>query len=255
LLGAVQLASDAVFGHAYVPPAVGEAVYAAIARADGAPFAYDMLARLELRRGDLQDARSQALRLPDSAQREELLGRIAQAGGDDAAATQHFLRARDVEAIQTAADQLQRTDPKLAQRLESALIGELERTGTHPDETAEAYFRLGVIEAAQGRRAPAARDYVRAVELSPLSQKYLLSAGYAQLELGKAAAAARYFARVLAFNPASADGWAGAGMAALARGDRAAAKTDAAHARAVDPRDHALKTLQSQLDVRGDNVR
>jgi tetratricopeptide (TPR) repeat protein len=92
------------------------------------------------------------------------------------------------------------------------------------------------------------QNYERAIALSPLSEKFLISAGFSAYEMRDDAAAARYFERVLAVDPASADAYAGAGMVALRQGDRARARYDAQRARAADPRSHALLTLETKLN-------
>ena len=90
-------------------------------------------------------------------------------------------------------------------------------------------------------------NYRRALDLSPISGKYLVSAGFQAYDLRRMNDARQYFERAIGVDPRSADAYAGAGMTALALGDRAQAKADAARSRALDPAAHALKTLESQL--------
>jgi tetratricopeptide (TPR) repeat protein len=254
-LAAVQLASDAIFSGAAgahsLPSSlhaqIGVAIYRHIARIADAPYVDAMLARAALDRGDAAQAQAYAARLPQSTRRDHLLALAAQTRGDDAAAQRYFLRAGDIEAIDRAVDALQQRDPARAYDLELALAQRLQQSGTHPDAVAEAYWRLGTLAWMQSKRALAMRNYEQAIALSPLSEKYLISAGFSEYELHDYAAAQRYFARVLAVNPASADADAGMGMAALRQGDRARAQLYAQRARHADPRSHPLLTLESLL--------
>lgn len=254
-LAAVQLASDAIFGSAAVPGSVptrvplsaGISIYRAIARVAPGPYVYDMLARAEVERGDLGAAQRYAQQLPGSPARSELLGRIAQARGDHRAAQRYFVAAGDVLAIDGEVQQLARRDLQAAYALESLLKSRLEQGGTHPDAVAEAYWRLGVLLALQGRTRQAMENYARSVALSPISGKYLIAAGFQAYDLHQDAQAQQYFQRAMSVDPGSADAYAGAGMVALRLGDRNAARMYAARAREHDPASHALKTLQAQL--------
>lgn len=254
-LGMVQLGSDAIFSRAGEPPSLpahlhpqlGAAIYRGIARIAQAPYVDAMLARAAFDRGDLARAQRYAQRLPDSAKRDDILGEIAQARGDDRAAQRYFVGAGDIEAIDRAVDALTARDPASAYSLEYAFLHRLEQSGTHPDAVAEAYWRLGELAWRESKRTLALQDYRRAIALSPLSEKYLLSAGFGAYQMRDDAAAQRYFSRVLGANPASADGYAGAGMVALRAGNRAGALLYAQRARASNPHSHALATLESQL--------
>jgi tetratricopeptide (TPR) repeat protein len=254
-LGAVQLASDAILSRAgepaslpaHLPVQLGVAVYRGIGRIAQAPYVDAMLARAALDRGDLSRAAQYAQRLPDSARRDHLLALIAQARGDRREAQKYFVRAGDIEAIDRAVDGLQHNDPAYAYALEAGLKDRLEQSGTHPDAVAEAYWRLGTLAWTQRKHALAMQNYARAIELSPLSEKYLLSAGFAAYDLHDDAMAKIYFARVLRLNPASADAYAGAGMIALREGNRARAQAYAQRARRSDPNSHPLHTLESLL--------
>jgi tetratricopeptide (TPR) repeat protein len=254
-LAAVQFASDAILTRAAAPhslpaqlhPQSGVAIYRAIASIAPAPYVDGMLASAALDRGDLSQAQTYAQRLPDSARRDRLLALVAQARGDDKAAQQYFVRAGDIEAIDRAVEAMQYRDPAGAYALEFALKQRLEQSGTHPDAVAEAYWRLGTLAWAQSKRGLAMQNYLQAIALSPLSEKYLISAGFAQYELHDYAAAQRYFTRVLSVNPASAEAYAGAGMVALREGDRARAQFFAQRARRSNPRSHPLLTLESML--------
>jgi tetratricopeptide (TPR) repeat protein len=255
VLGALQIGSDAVFAKAgepvslpaHVPLRLGAAIYRTAARVARPPFVIGMLARASLNSGDLTHAQTYAQALPDSAWRDELLGQIARAGGDRAAAQQYFLRAGDIEAIDRAVDALARRDPAAAYRLESQLKDRLQQSGTHPDAVAEAYWRMGELASWQSNQRLGMHNFRQAVMLSPLSEKYLVSAGFEAYDVRDDAAALRYFSRALSVDPASADAYAGAGMALLRQGDRAGAIRYAQRARATKRYSHALITLETQL--------
>lgn len=254
-LAAVQLGSDGIFARAgqpvslpaHVQATIGSAIYRAAARVAQPPFVDGMLARAALDRGNLQQARQYAQRLPDSSKRDDLLGRIAQAQGDDAAAQHYFARAGDIEAIDREVDALTNRDPAAAYRLEEQLKDRLEQSGTHPDAVAEAYWRMGELASWQSNHRLGMQHFRTAVALSPLSEKYLVAAGFEAYNLRDDAGALRYFARALNVDPASADAYAGAGMALLREGDRAGALRYAQRARAAGPHSHALLTLEKQL--------
>lgn len=254
-LGAVQLGSDAVFARAGEPislpahlhPQLGVSIYRAVARIAQAPYVDGMLARAALDRGDAAHAQQYALLLPPSGTRDDLLGFAAQARGDDRAALQYFVSAGDIEAIDSAVDRLQYRDPAYAYRLESGLKQRLEQSGTHPDAVAEAYWQLGRLAWMQSQRKLAMHNYERAIALSPLSEKFLLSGGFSAYEMHQYPLAQSYFQRVLSVNPASPDAYAGAGMVAFRMGDRARARYYAQRARAINPRSHPLLSLESML--------
>lgn len=254
-LGAVQLGSDAIFARAGEPASLpahlhvrlGLTIYRTLARIAPAPYVESMLARAELDRGNLAQAQVYARRLPDSAKRDDVLGQIAQARGDERAARQYFIRAGDIEAIDRAVDALAPAHPAAAYELELRLTQRLASSGTHPDAVAEGYWRMGELAWQESKRQLGMQDYVQAVTISPLSEKYLLSAGFGAYELHADAQAQSYFQRVIGVNPASADAYAGAGMVALRDGDRARAEQYADRARAIDPHAHAMLTLEKQL--------
>ena len=255
-LGAIQFASDAILSQAaqpvslpaHLPASFGVAVYRRLSAIAQAPFVDAMLARAALARGDTAQAETYAQRLPDSAVRDDLLALIAQARGDERAAQRYFVRAGDIEAVDRAVDSLQAKNPARAYALESALARRLERSGTHPDAVAEAYWRLGTLASAQSKLQLALNNFRTAIALSPFSEKYLLAGGFTAFQLHDDALAQRYFVHVLAVNPASADGYAGAGMVALRSGDRAQAQADLRRALALDPHSHAAVTLQAALE-------
>lgn len=255
LLGIVQFASEAILAQAGQPhslparlhPAAGEAIYRGIARIAQAPFVDGMLARAALESGQIAQAQQYAQKLPDSATRDDLLGQVAQARGDDRTAEQYFVRAGDIEAIDRAVAALERTNPAYAYALEYGLMQRLQRSGTHPDAVAEAYWELGRLAWMQSERALAMRNYDRAIALSPLSEKFLISAGFTSYAMRDYDASQRYFMRALGVNPASADAYAGAGMCAFRQGDRARAGYYAQRSRAIDPNSSPLHSLEALL--------
>lgn len=255
VLGAIQLGSDAVFASAgepvslpaHLPQNLGPAIYRQAARVAQPPFVDSMLARAALDRGDVLQAQTYAQRLPDSTRRDELLAQIASVRGDQADAQRSFIRAGDIETIDRIVDGLAPRDPAAAYRLEAQLKDRLQQSGTHPDAVAEAYWRMGRIAWQESRRELGMQQYMQAIALSPLSEKYLISGGFAAYELRDDARALRYFSRALNVDPASADAYAGAGMTLLRQGDRAGALRYAQRARATKRPSHALLTLEHQL--------
>lgn len=254
-LGLVQLGSDAIFARAGEPqslpahlqPALGVAIYRTIDRAAPAPYADAMLARAALDAGNVSQARAYAKRLPPSAVRDDLLAQAAAMRGDTRTAEAYFVRAGDIEAISRTVAAMTDSNPAGAYALEAALLGRLRRSGTHPDAVAEAHWELGELAWRQQKQQLAMQNYNRAIALSPLSEKYLLSAGFAAYQMKNVAGAQRDFARVLSQNPASAEAYAGMGMVALSQGDRSRAATYAQRARSLDPNSHALATLEALL--------
>jgi Tfp pilus assembly protein PilF len=260
----VQLASGAIFSRAAAPASLpanlprdlGIRTYSGIERVAPAPYVEAMLAQASLERGDLQRAQSYAERLPQSPARADLLGRIAQAGGDQAAAQRYFLAANDVFAIRGEVNRLAKRDPVSAYNLELRLTRRLQSAATHPDALADAYWELGRLATQRGyldagqRRAwfkTGMHDYVEAVALAPFSERYLIYAGSQALNLDDPRQARVYFKRAADQNPASADAYAGLGVAAFRTGDAAKARTYALLSRSYDPHSHFLHTLEALL--------
>lgn len=253
--GALQIGSDAIFARAgqpqslpaHLPAQLGVAIYRGAARVAQPSFVNSMLARAALDRGDLAGAQTYAQRLPDSPRRDDLLGEIAASRDDASTAQQYFIRAGDIEAIDRLVTAIASRDPAQAYRLEDGLRTRLEQSGTHPDAVAEAYWRMGELASWQSNHRLGMRNFRHAVALSPLSEKYLISAGFEAYNVRDDQAALRYFSRALSVDPASADAYAGAGMALLRQGDRAGAVRYAQRASATKRPSHALLTLEKQL--------
>jgi hypothetical protein len=255
LLAIVQLASDAIFSGAAaahslpaaLPRAAGVAVYRQLNRLGPAPYVDDMLARAALDSNELERAEHYADLLPASPERSELFARIAQRRGDEAAAQLWYVRAGDVAAVDADVARIAVRDPRAAYRLQAQLNRRLQQGGTHPDGVAESYWQLGVLAARARLPHLALADYRSAMQLSPLSGKYLNAAGFQAYDLQVFEESSRDFNRAIEVDPASADAYAGAGLVALAQGDRAAALRYAAKSRALDPNSAPLQTLDAKL--------
>ncbi len=193
--------------------------------------------------------------IPAGAEHWALAGRLATLRGEPARAAHDFLEADDSLGLERAVDSLARAgDLDGAVAIEREAIARLGERRTQPDALAEAYWQLGVLEAARStrskRRAEAQASlaaYRHAVALGPYSLKYLLAAGYQALTLGEPAVATGFFERARAAQPESAEAFAGLGHVALARGDRAAARHDLARARVLDPTLETVRTLAAAL--------
>lgn len=206
-----------------------------------------MLERAAFDRGDLAAAERYALALPASTKRSDLLGRIAQARGDDELALTYYIEADDSAAVDAAVQRVRRTNLPKAYALETRLKDRLEHSSTHPDALAQAYWRLGTLAIAQGEPRLALQNYAQAVQISPLTQKYLLYAGYQSYDLLETAVSAQYFTRAINVDPTSADAYAGAGLAALRQGNRAVALSDYAKANALDASALGVRRLRAKL--------
>lgn len=251
----MQYGSDAIFSAAgtrhslpaQLNVAAGLRVYRSIERVAPAPYVRMMIARGAFDSGDVTAAQNEAFRLPPSSARADLLGRIARARGDHALAQRYFILADDVFAMGDEIDRLAQRDPAGAYRVQFTFVQRLQRTATHPDALAEAYWRLGVLAAKTARPSLALQHYLQAVALSPLSAKYQIAAGFQSYDLHEYAHALAFFAHAIAVDPGSADAYAGAGMAEFRLGNRAAAQRDAERSRRYDPHSAPLATLDHLL--------
>jgi tetratricopeptide (TPR) repeat protein len=161
-----------------------------------------------------------------------------------------------VFAIRREVDRLASHDLTGAYELELTLKNRLEQTAMHPDALADAYWGLGRLATQRGYMDPphrriwfeeGMRDYVAAVKLAPLAERYLIAAGSQELNLNEPARAQAFFKRAVDGNPASADAYAGLGVAAFRLGDLASAQQYERLSRSYDPRSHFLHTLQALL--------
>ena len=191
------------------------------------------LARRALDDGELALATRRVAQLPPSLERSALEGRLAELRGDGAAAARDFLAAGDSEGVARRTQAL--ADAGQHRRGACTRASSLPRVSqgdpSQVDALADSWLSIGRLEQAQAyrlgtRSAPgraaeqrAADAYARAVELAPLSERYLISAGSQALNLGELSAATAYFTRARDADPASGEAYAGLGEAALRRGD------------------------------------
>lgn len=242
-----------------VPQKFGLAIYRSLQRIAPAPYVVATLAAHELSSGNTAAALREAIQLPASPARDELLARIARAQGEERLALEYFLAAPDVSAVDAAAQTLAVRSPAAAYSLETLLERRLALLTTHPDDVAETYFRLGQLANRQAwREIPDSRaqgtwlkrgmrDFRSAVTLAPLSDKYLIVAANQAMLLGDLDGAQRFFARAADANPGSADAVAGLGVIAYQRGDVATAENDLRRALALDPNSLMVHSLERFL--------
>ncbi len=267
VLGFVQAASESLSARAAalgtlptrIPPSFGLRVYRVLDRVAPAPYVETTLAQQALDAGDYAAARAYALRLPASANRDELLARAAQSGGQDVLATEYFLAALDSDAVDAQAQYLARAEPAAAYGLEAQLAAMLSARGGHPDALARARWQMGLlanrtawgkVPGSPDQRAWLARalmNFDAAVAIAPLSERYVIAdANQADLLLQRARAG-DLFARAARLDPGSADAVAGLGVIAYENGDRASAATLLARARALDPNSLMVRALERDL--------
>ena len=243
VLGAVQLASSAAYGDLAARPSLPAALHAldpTLLR----PFLGGPAARAAaaLHNGDLVEAQRLIATLPDNPRTADLQGRLLEARHDSDGAIAAYVRAGDGVRAQNLIDALAASDLPRALRDQRALVSALQGERSAAEETGQAWWRLGQLQAAAGYAAPAQRamwwlaaeaSYERALALAPNEETYLLAAGYQSLVNGDTASAARLYARAAAVVPNSADAFAGEAWTAAARGDCAAAGAALARARAL----------------------
>jgi tetratricopeptide (TPR) repeat protein len=229
-----------------IPAAFGVAVYRALERVAPAPYVVSTLANLDLERGDVDAALRQAIQLPASPTRDELLARIARSGGDETLALEYFLAAPDVAAVDETVERRALRSPADGYALEQLLGVRLALLGTHPDDVAEASFRSGELANRQAwREIPDSKrqgawlhrgmsGFQKAVDLAPLSEKYLIAAANQAMLLGDLTRSQALFARAVDANPGSADAVAGLGVVAYQRGDIETARSYLQRARKLD---------------------
>ncbi|HEY9085616.1 MAG TPA: hypothetical protein VIN40_06740 [Candidatus Tyrphobacter sp.] len=235
VFGGIQFASDGFGASAAalgslprrVPIGPAIAVYRILERIAPAPYVESTLAQYELENGDADAAQRDAVRLPPIPVRNELLGRIALARRDRVLALEYFFAAPDIDALQREVLRVAQNDPVAAYAFERHVSERLAALQTHPDAVAEAHWTMAELaeeSALRLSRQNAARkawlrrglgDGIVAVQLSPLSEKYVLEVASLELGLGDLDAARRWYRRALGVDPGSAD--ALAGLRTLAR--------------------------------------
>jgi|GEM_PF-1850589 len=243
-LAVTQLASAAVLRGVAAPFALPRALPAnwALPLAETAyrllptPWSAEAAARAAMARGDDALAERWIARMPSGPYANALRATIAESRGDAESAAAYDLRDGDAQALARIVDRLAAGDLPRALLLQRHVVAALDGDPTHPPSRAEAYWRLGELEARSGHADAAARAYRKAVELSPYAGLYALS--YAQhlwFTLHDASGAERFFRLTLQDDPSSAPAYVGLASIAAARGDRAAAHDDLSRARALDP--------------------
>jgi tetratricopeptide (TPR) repeat protein len=266
-LAVVQFASESLNSSAaavgtlpkWISPRFGEEVYRVLDRLAPAPYVESTLAQRALERGDVASAERYAMRLPGSPQRDVLLAQVARARGEERLALEYSLAAPDIDAVQSAAWRLAANDPRAGYSLEQLLELRLTAAGSHPAAVAEADWRMGLLaNRTAWQKTPgghAQRDWLRrayaafdaAVNVAPLSERYVIAdANQADL-LGHRSRAEALFARAAEIDPGSADAVAGLGVVALENGDRQKAQTYLALARSRDPNSLMVRALEHDL--------
>ena len=236
-LGAVQLASSAAFGdlavqhslqsllHAADPLLLRGAIGGRLARAQAAVH------------NDEADAAALVSRLAPDPPVLDLRGQLAEARGDRDAALDAYVSAGDLVRAQRLIDALAPAQPARALAYETQLLAHLHDDGSASEDTGQAWWRLGQLQAALGYARPTRRSalwraaltsYERALRYGPNEETYLLAAGYQSLANGDAAASLRWYSRAAQVVPNSADAFGGLAWAYAAAGDCSRARESAA---------------------------
>jgi tetratricopeptide (TPR) repeat protein len=246
-LGAVQIASSAAYGDLAVRPSLPAMLH------DRDPWLLRPLmggprarAAAALHNLDTAEARALVAGLPDDAESADLRGRLAESEGDDRAAIDAYVRARDFTRAQGLIEGEIGSKIDRALRDQQRLVAALSADPNASEVTGEAWWRLGQMQATAGYRDLAAqsyywheaeRSYEHALEIAPNEETYLLAAGYQSLANGDAAASLRFYRRAADVVPNSLDAYVGLAWAAAAANDCASARTSFEHALALhDPR-------------------
>jgi tetratricopeptide (TPR) repeat protein len=255
ILAFVQVASDALYASAaapgtfphYVPFSFGLHVYRLLDRIAPSPYVDSTLASIALQRGDLDAAEHYAVAMPNSSVRNDLLGRVALARGQNALATEYFFVAPDPAAMNVQIRKLTVHDIPGALDLEQRFRDRLIELGTHPDLVAESYWHSAVMAAALRRNGEAMASYEAAVRLAPLNMNYVLSAADQALLDGDTRTAERYYRIGRRADPGSAEFVAGLGLVALREGQRALAVQYLHQAMGMNPNLPLVMKLSHEL--------
>jgi tetratricopeptide (TPR) repeat protein len=266
-LAALQLVSSAVLRDyaqpgsliALLPDGLDAALFGRDAQRAPTPALRLLLARQAILEHDYALADLRIRHLPESHDRAQLAGALAEARGEHDDAIRNYLVAGDLLGLEREETRIAGSgDTGGAVRLQREIVASLENDRTQPDALAEAWWRLGLAEQLDGymhypidSRRPWAlrsiRAYENAVALAPLSERYLVAAGSQELNLGDDAAAQRYFERARDADPTSAQSWLGLAEVALRRGDKAAVHRYLQRARHIDASLPAV--LHAEADV------
>lgn len=218
-----------------------------------------LLARRALAANEFERAEALTSRLGPSPDRSALEGELAEARGDTKDAQRAWFDAGDYSGLERLAADLERGgDLHGAEELQQAIVDRLAQDRTHPDTLAEAWWRLGVLDAALAEKQPtlaAGRSYARrslddyeaAIALAPYSAKFMISAASQELNLGELDGAQRYFERAAEIVPGSVLIPVGYGEVAVRRGDFATARRRLAEARRIDAGEPAVERLARKI--------
>jgi tetratricopeptide (TPR) repeat protein len=220
-----------------------------------------LLARRALTDGDVSRAAAFTARLEPSTDRSALEAGIAERRGDAEGARRGWFDAGDYGDLEQLVGDLERSgDLRGAERLQTTIVERLAQDRTHPDTLAEAWWRLGVLDAALAQREPGAKEgdgdgrrslaaYEEAIALAPYSAKYLISAASQELNLHELDGAQRYFERAAEVVPGSVLIPVGYGEVAVRRGDFATARKRLAEARRIDATEPAVERLARKIPL------
>ncbi len=217
-----------------------------------------VLARRALESGRLALAEEHLAHMDPSRDRDELVGLLAERGGDERAAVLAFLAAGDVAGVEERVAQLAATGRiDEALQLQRAVLARVQQDPAEAGALPEAYYRLAGLEQDAAYRLDSdargplerasATDYERAVALAPLEERYLIAAGNEQINLGDFDAALAYFRRVRDVDPNSVDALTGFGDVALRLGKTSEARAYLAQAKRLKPDADSVKRLAKAL--------
>jgi tetratricopeptide (TPR) repeat protein len=220
----------------------------------------EVLARRALVEGDLERAGAAIARLGPSGDKLALQGHLDDARGDSAGADAAYLAADDLEDVEARVEILRRAhqdDRALA--LQNALIAHLGNDRTERDTLAQAYYLLGRLEEDEAYRFPiytasrtqhqerAGDAYERALEISPLEERYLLGYANQLLNLERFAEARTEFLKARDADVTRPEPFAGLGETAFRLGDKTAALAYLARAQKIDAANDAVVRLAHEL--------
>ena len=178
---------------------------------------------------------------------DDLRGRVADAGGDLAAAAQAYGRAGDIVRARTLIDGVAARDPLAALHLAETFDRVAAARDVPAAVIAQSDWREGELAAQVADAAPGgAPAYVRealaryeaAARLDPTQDAYGLSTGFEAIVAGDDRLARDAYARVVAHTAQSIDGLVGLAVASALTGDCPNAVNTYAHARSLAALQH-----------------